>query len=103
MAAPVYSERLSAGHAGSVKDIDVPGGFVIVIRHITVFNASAIAGETFHMFDSTSDITLYQQTYPPVTSALLDVRIVLASDSVVQFDNDGDIDYWVSGYKLTLP
>lgn len=100
---PVYSIRMSGGHAGSVKDIDVPAGYVYVIRFITVFNASAIAGETFHMFSSTFSWTYYQQTYPPVTAALIDLRLVLAELETVEFSNDGDIDYTVSGYALTLP
>jgi len=99
----VYSESLSADHAGGGKDINPVTGTRTVLRWVTAFNASALVGETFHMFDSVTGITILQVVISQRSSYVQELRVVLWDTFVIQFLNDSDIDYTVSGYRLTLP
>lgn len=101
--ANVYSESLSHGHAGDSTAINPEDGYITVIRWVTAFNANELVGETFHMFEQDTEITLLQVVVSQRSSYVQELRIVMWEPFLIEFSNDGDIDYTVSGYRLKLP
>ena len=103
MAAPVFSTRIIAAHAGATVTYAVPLGFVFVVRSVTGFNANAISSQSVQLVHLSTSCTILQETLGPQASGRWELRFVMTEGEQLRAIGGADCDQTVSGYLLTAP
>jgi hypothetical protein len=105
--ADVYSQQLAKGHAVVSGTLEVPAGFIWVIRTITVFYPED-GGGLSQLVGNTSLVTIFHDTAGPVVVGgqwryWAYLNIVLPPVETYQLSGSGSPDITLNGYALTLP
>jgi len=105
VSARVYSVRLLsiAGLQGEWT-IDVPPGWTVVVRQVTLYGGERSSGSTFRLIDGITTQSLMYFYRAPLENpfwANEEMRVVFTNPNFIVAHNDGDpTDVYIGGYAL---